>query len=256
MTRLQALARRVRKPAPARPGDIAQVPSPRARTPGELAPGRPVTPRHARAHTAAADRDHAAPTLPRRASRTPRRLAAATAGALLAAALTTLAATATSRASSTGPASQAAARATAGPARHGTAATLASAATNGTHPANPRHTASTPAALAQPAGYRVQQLHSPAWAATRESQTTITVEVLDTAGDDISGPGIALTVTGLAPRPAPGTTPAAAFTPVNLGLRPCYQLTIDTAAYPAGTYTVSFTAGTDPARHTAVFTVP
>jgi hypothetical protein len=43
---------------------------------------------------------------------------------------------------------------------------------------------------------------------------------------------------------------------VNLGLRPGYQLSIDTAGYPPGTYTLTFTARADPAPHTAVFTVP
>jgi hypothetical protein len=43
---------------------------------------------------------------------------------------------------------------------------------------------------------------------------------------------------------------------VNLGLWPCYQLTINTAGYPAGRYTVPFAAGSDPTTHTAQFVVP
>lgn len=119
-----------------------------------------------------------------------------------------------------------------------------------------RYAASASAALTQQVTYRVQQLHGPVGPGPGGPAATVIVELLDAAGTDVSGPQITLTVAGLSPRPGPGLAPGGTFTPVNLGLRPCYRLQVSTAGYPAGTYTVSFTAGTDPVTHTAQFTVP
>ena len=69
-------------------------------------------------------------------------------------------------------------------------------------------------------------------------------------------PGITVTVTGVSPSPSPGTAPHGTLPAVNLGLYPCYQLTINTAGYPASSYTLSFAAGNDPTTHTAQFVVP
>jgi Bacterial Ig-like domain (group 3) len=118
------------------------------------------------------------------------------------------------------------------------------------------YAASTSAPLTRQVTYRVQQLHVPAGPGPAGAITAVTVELLDATGADVSGPGIPLTVTGLWPRPAPGVAPVGPFTPVNVGLRPGYQLDVDTARYPPGTYTLTLTAGTDPLPHTAVFTVP
>ena len=85
---------------------------------------------------------------------------------------------------------------------------------------------------------------------------SVRVVLLDAAGTNVSGPGITVTVTGVSPSPSPGTAPHGTLTAVNLGLWPCYQLTIDTAGYPAGSYTLSFAAGSDPTTHTAQFVVP
>jgi hypothetical protein len=118
------------------------------------------------------------------------------------------------------------------------------------------YAASTSAALTGQVTYRVQQLHALAGPGPGGAVAAVTVEVLDAAGADVSGPGIPLTVTGLWPRPAPGAAPVGPFAPVNLGLRPGYQLDVDTAGYPPDRYTLTFTAGADPVPHTAVFTVP
>ena len=118
------------------------------------------------------------------------------------------------------------------------------------------YAASTSPPLSQQVSYRVQQLHAPAADGPGRAVAAVTVELLDAAGADVSGPGIPLTITGLWPRPAPDAAPAGPFTAVNLGLRPGYQLDLDTAGYLPGSYTLTFTAGTDPVPHTAVLTVP
>ena len=61
--------------------------------------------------------------------------------------------------------------------------------------------------------------------------------------------GLTVTVTGC--RPAPGKAPAVTFTFLTLDQGPGYQLNVKTTGYPAGTYTLSFTAGGDPTVHTA-----
>jgi hypothetical protein len=222
---------------PAVAGTIAPLIGPAAVTP-LLGPAVPATTRSPQSHPprpqAGTMPPVTGPGRPGRAYRTPRRLATAAAGGLLAAGMIVLAAAA---ASGTSPAGSA-----------------------GTHPipgaysGNARYAAST-SALTQQVSYRVQQLHSPGGPGPGHAAAVI-VELLDAAGTNVSGPGITLTVTGVSPRARPGLAPGRAFTPVNLGLWPCYQLNVDTAGYPAGTYTLSFTAGTDPVTHTARLTVP
>ena len=119
-----------------------------------------------------------------------------------------------------------------------------------------RHAASTSAALTQHAAYRMQLLGNPAASGTSGAAVSVRIMLLDAAGTNVSGPGITLTVTGVSPSPSPGTAPHGTLTAVNLGLWPCYQLNIDTTGYPAGSYTLSFAAGSDPATHTAQFVVP
>jgi hypothetical protein len=119
-----------------------------------------------------------------------------------------------------------------------------------------RHAASTSAALIQHVAYRMQLLGNPAAWGTSGPAVPVRVVLLDAAGTNVSGPGITLTVTGISPNPSQGTAPHGTLTAVNLGLWPCYQLNIDTAGYPAGSYTVSFAAGSDPTIHTAQIVVP
>jgi len=125
-------------------------------------------------------------------------------------------------------------------------------------PANPSRAGSPgpAAALTQQVAYRVQLLDARARPGESGPTVLLQLELLDAEGRNVSQPGIPVTVTGLSPRPATSTPPSRAFTAMNLGLWPCYQLTVNTAGYPAGTYTLSFTAGTDPTTHTARFTVP
>jgi hypothetical protein len=119
-----------------------------------------------------------------------------------------------------------------------------------------RRAASTSAALTQHVAYRMQLLGNPAASGISGPAVPVRVMLLDAAGTNVSGPGITVTVTGVSPSPSPGTAPHGTLTAVNLGLLPCYQLNIDTAGYPAGSYTVSFAAGSDPTTHTAQFVVP
>jgi len=119
-----------------------------------------------------------------------------------------------------------------------------------------RHAASTSAALTQQVAYRMQLLDNPAASGTSGGTVSVRVMLLDAAGANVSGPGITLAVTGVSPSPSPGTAPHGTLTAVNLGLWPCYQLNINTAGYPAGSYKVSFAAGSDPTTHTAQFVVP
>jgi hypothetical protein len=119
-----------------------------------------------------------------------------------------------------------------------------------------RHAASTSAALTQRLAYRMQLLGDPAASGTSGPAILVRVVLLDAAGTNVSGPGITVTVTGVSPSPSPGTAPHGILPAVNFGLWPCYQLTINTAGYPAGSYTVSFAAGNDPTTHTAQVVVP
>jgi hypothetical protein len=119
-----------------------------------------------------------------------------------------------------------------------------------------RHAASTSAALSQHVAYRTQLLDNPAASGTSGPAVPVRIMLLDAAGTNVSGPGITLTVVGVSPSPSPGTAPHGTLTAVNLGLWPCYQLNINTTGYPAGSYTLSFTADNDPTTHKARFTVP
>jgi Bacterial Ig-like domain (group 3) len=144
----------------------------------------------------------------------------------------------------------------------GTATCQAAYPSTGTHAitaaysGNAWYSASTSAALTQQVAYRVQLLDSPAPSGITGSAVLVRIVLLDAAGTNVSGPGITVTVTGLSPSPFPGTAPGGTLTAVNLGLWPCYQLNINTAGYPAGSYTLSFAAGSDPTTHTAQFVVP
>jgi hypothetical protein len=119
-----------------------------------------------------------------------------------------------------------------------------------------RHATSTSTALTQQVAYRMQLLGNPAASGTSGPAISVRIMLLDAAGTNVSGPGITVTVTGVSPSPSPGTAPDGTFTAVNLGLLPCYQLNINSAGYPAGSYTLSFAAGSDPTTHTAQFVVP
>lgn len=135
---------------------------------------------------------------------------------------------------------------------HGAGAHAITAAYSG----DARHAASTSAALTQHVAYRMQPLGNVAAFGTSGSALSVRVVLLDAAGTNVSGPGITVTVTGVSPSPSSGTTPHGTLPAVNLGLWPCYQLNINTAGYPAGSYTLSLAVGGDPTTHTTQFVVP
>jgi hypothetical protein len=103
--------------------------------------------------------------------------------------------------------------------------------------------------------YAVKLLYDPAKASKSGANVAVKLQLPDAAGSNLSAPGITVTVTGLSPSPAPGTAPRGTFTYLTLDQGPGYQLNVKTTGYPAGTYTLSFTAGSDPTTHTAQFVV-
>jgi hypothetical protein len=107
--------------------------------------------------------------------------------------------------------------------------------------------------LTQTVQYKVQLLYDSAKAHHSGATVQVTLQLLNAAGTNLSASGVPVTVTGLSPSPASGTAPTGTFTFLNKG--PGYQLNINTTGYPAGTYTLSFTAGSDPTVHTAQFVI-
>ena len=115
---------------------------------------------------------------------------------------------------------------------------------------------STSPALSQQVAYAVRLLYSTSTAHVSGSTVPIRVALLGAAGNNLSSRGIAVTVTGLTPSPAPGVAPTGAFTFEPRGPNgPSYLLNVRTLRFPPGTYTLSFTAGADPTTHTAPFVV-
>jgi Bacterial Ig-like domain (group 3)/Glycine rich protein len=117
------------------------------------------------------------------------------------------------------------------------------------------YAASTSAALTQQVAYKVQLLYSQTKASNSGSTVAVKLQLLNAAGTNLSASGITVTVTGLSPSPAPGKAPAGTFTFLTLDQGPGYQLNVKTTGYPAGTYTLSFTASGDPTVHTAQFVI-
>jgi hypothetical protein len=115
--------------------------------------------------------------------------------------------------------------------------------------------ASTSAALTQQVAYKVQLLYSQTKANRSGATVPVKLQLLDASGTNLSASGTTVTVTGLSPSPAPGEAPTGTFTFMTLDQGPGYQLNVKTTGYPAGTYTLSFTAGSDPTVHTAQFVI-
>ena len=116
-----------------------------------------------------------------------------------------------------------------------------------------RYAASTSAPLGQDVAYAIELLYDPTKAG--KARSVVKLELQDAAQNNLSSSAITLTVDGLSPSPAPGTPPAGNFTFQASRKGASYQLLINTKTYPAGTYTLSFTAGADPTTHTASFAV-
>jgi hypothetical protein len=95
--------------------------------------------------------------------------------------------------------------------------------------------------------YQVKLLYNTTKASNSGATVPVKLQLLDAAGNNLSAAGITVTVTGLTPSPAPGKAPGGTFTFLALPNQgPGYQLKVKTTGYPAGTYTLSFTAGSDP----------
>lgn len=84
----------------------------------------------------------------------------------------------------------------------------------------------------------------------------IKVQLKNYSGQNLSSSGIALTITGLSPGPAPGTAPSGTFTfMANGDSGPMYQFNVKTTRYPSNTYTLSFKASGDSVVHTVQFVI-
>ena len=117
---------------------------------------------------------------------------------------------------------------------------------------NAGYTASTSEPLGQDITYAIELLYDPTKAS--KGRSVVKVELQDAAQNNLSSSTITLTVAGLSPSPAPGTAPGGTFTFVAPRKGSSYyQFSVNTRNYPAGTYTLSFTAGADPTTHTASF---
>jgi probable HAF family extracellular repeat protein len=139
----------------------------------------------------------------------------------------------------------------------GVATCQTSGATAGTHSITAEYSgsagylASASSAVSQVFVYRVMLLYDPAVPA-KGGGMTISLELVDANGVNLSSSTIAVTVTGVSPNPAPGVAPSGAFT----FRKGTYSLSVKTKKDPPGAYTLSFVAGADPSTHTATFVVP
>jgi hypothetical protein len=111
--------------------------------------------------------------------------------------------------------------------------------------------------LTQRVAYAVKLLYNTTKAYPSGTTLAIKLQLLNAASANVSTTGITVTVTGLSPSPAPrGRPPSGTFTFLTTGpAAPGYEKDVRTAGYPAGTYTLSFTAGSDPTTHTAPFVI-
>ena len=104
---------------------------------------------------------------------------------------------------------------------------------------------------AQQVTYQVQLLYDQAKANHSGSTVPIELQLLNAVGANVSTSRITVTVTSLSPSPAPGKAPTGTLDFLTLDQGPGYQLSVKTTGYPAGTYTLLFTADTDPTTHVA-----
>jgi len=117
--------------------------------------------------------------------------------------------------------------------------------------------ASTSAALTQQVAYKVQLLDNQAGTSTSGTTVQVKLQLHDAAGTNLSAARIMMGhLIALSPGPKARKAPIGTFTFLTLDQGRGYQLNVETAGYPAGTYTLSFTAGDDPTYHTAKFVIP
>jgi hypothetical protein len=116
-------------------------------------------------------------------------------------------------------------------------------------------TGSASAVLGQQVGYAVKLLYDPTKVNNSGATVPIKLQLLNSAGNDVSASGTTVTVAALSPSPTPGAAPSGSFSFSSLDQGPGYQLDVKTTSYPPGTYALSFTASGDPTAHTAEFVV-
>jgi uncharacterized protein involved in high-affinity Fe2+ transport len=101
----------------------------------------------------------------------------------------------------------------------------------------------------------VKPLYDQAKANNIGSTVPVKVQLVNAVGTNLSAAATVVTVTGLSPSPVPGKAPTGTFTFTTFNQGPGYQVNVKTTSYPAGTYTLKFTAGADPTTHTVTFMV-
>jgi IPT/TIG domain/Bacterial Ig-like domain (group 3) len=112
---------------------------------------------------------------------------------------------------------------------------------------------STSPTLIQQVTYMIVALYDQTRVINSGANVPIKVALQDAFGNNVSSASIVVTVAGLSPSPAPGTPPSGPFSFVTFDTGPGYLLNVKTRHYPAGTYTLSFTATGDPVIHTVQF---
>jgi IPT/TIG domain/Bacterial Ig-like domain (group 3) len=113
---------------------------------------------------------------------------------------------------------------------------------------------STSPTLIQNVTYMIVALYDQTRVHNSGANVPIKVRLQDAFGNNVSAASIVLTVFGLSPSPAPGVPPSGTFSfQPSLDGGPGYLLNVKTTGYPAGTYTLSFTATGDPVTHTVQF---
>lgn len=113
------------------------------------------------------------------------------------------------------------------------------------------------ATLTQHVTCAIKLLYNPATAHRSGTSIYLTLQLRNAAGHDVSAKTIILTVTGLAPSPAPGKAPAGTFTfiPTAGSVAAHYRLLVRSSFYPPRTYTLSFKVTGDPVSHTLTFII-
>lgn len=104
--------------------------------------------------------------------------------------------------------------------------------------------------------YGIVVLYNQTAPATSGSTVPIKVQLRNQSGGNLSSPATVVTVTGISPSPTTGKAPSGNFTFMPTGdAGPMYQFNVKTTGYPAGSYTLSFSASGDPVTHRVQFVV-
>ncbi|HET6386550.1 MAG TPA: hypothetical protein VFJ58_24430, partial [Armatimonadota bacterium] len=107
--------------------------------------------------------------------------------------------------------------------------------------------------------YGVKLLYDPTKAVSPGQPLPISLQLVDSTGNNVSSAGVALQAVSLTPSGAPqssgsGAGPAFTYDPAGGGTGG-YVLNLDTSAIPVGGFNLNFLSGNDPTLHQAAFTI-